>query len=296
MLGAGLHPDAVAVAPRGRRASAARGSSTRRRDPGVQVGRSGTLPAAQLRARARRRRGVSRPPRPGRRSRRRRPRSACPGASRSSACDPLTLLDGAHNPDGMRALAESLPEIRRPAATGSSRSSRSSTTRTRRGCWRRCSRLATRSSSPAVKIRGPCRRPRSSRSRASSAAAVARSCATRARRSRRARELAGPGGVVLATGSIYLVADLLRPARERRARLDGCERRDDQPELPHDDRPRGADRRGGDPRLLRDRLPVRPGVSVTKRQRVSAMDEPNSTRTEGRHDHLDHYTRLVNAL
>jgi dihydrofolate synthase/folylpolyglutamate synthase len=28
----------------------------------------------------------------------------------------------------------------------------------------------------------------------------------------RARELAGPGGVVLATGSIYLVADLKRPA------------------------------------------------------------------------------------
>jgi dihydrofolate synthase/folylpolyglutamate synthase len=27
-----------------------------------------------------------------------------------------------------------------------------------------------------------------------------------------ARELAGPGGVVLATGSIYLIADLLRPA------------------------------------------------------------------------------------
>jgi dihydrofolate synthase/folylpolyglutamate synthase len=26
------------------------------------------------------------------------------------------------------------------------------------------------------------------------------------------RELAGPGGVVLATGSIYLVADLKRPA------------------------------------------------------------------------------------
>jgi dihydrofolate synthase/folylpolyglutamate synthase len=28
----------------------------------------------------------------------------------------------------------------------------------------------------------------------------------------RARELAGPDGLVLATGSIYLVADLLRPA------------------------------------------------------------------------------------
>ena len=34
---------------------------------------------------------------------------------------------------------------------------------------------------------------------------------------RRARERAGPGGVVLATGSIYLVADLLRPAGQARA-------------------------------------------------------------------------------
>jgi dihydrofolate synthase/folylpolyglutamate synthase len=32
----------------------------------------------------------------------------------------------------------------------------------------------------------------------------------------RARELAGPGGAVVATGSIYLVADLLRPAGARR--------------------------------------------------------------------------------
>jgi dihydrofolate synthase / folylpolyglutamate synthase len=33
----------------------------------------------------------------------------------------------------------------------------------------------------------------------------------------RARELAGPEGVVLATGSIYLVADLLRPEGRVRA-------------------------------------------------------------------------------
>ena len=32
-----------------------------------------------------------------------------------------------------------------------------------------------------------------------------------------ARELAGPGGVALATGSLYLLADLLRPAGARRA-------------------------------------------------------------------------------
>jgi dihydrofolate synthase/folylpolyglutamate synthase len=33
----------------------------------------------------------------------------------------------------------------------------------------------------------------------------------------RARELAGPAGAVLATGSIYLIADLLRPERSARA-------------------------------------------------------------------------------
>ena len=32
----------------------------------------------------------------------------------------------------------------------------------------------------------------------------------------RARELAGPRGMVLATGSIYLIADLLAPAGQRR--------------------------------------------------------------------------------
>ena len=33
----------------------------------------------------------------------------------------------------------------------------------------------------------------------------------------RARELAGPGGLVVATGSLYLIADLLAPAGRRRA-------------------------------------------------------------------------------
>ena len=34
-----------------------------------------------------------------------------------------------------------------------------------------------------------------------------------------ARELAGPEGLVVATGSIYLVADLLRPAGAGRASM-----------------------------------------------------------------------------
>jgi dihydrofolate synthase/folylpolyglutamate synthase len=36
---------------------------------------------------------------------------------------------------------------------------------------------------------------------------------------RRARQLAGPAGVVLATGSIYLVADLVRPSGSGRASM-----------------------------------------------------------------------------
>ena len=58
-----------------------------------------------------RRRGL-----PGRARRRRGRRGGgaevrVPGGCRSSASEPLTLLDGAHNPDGMAALAESLPEL-----------------------------------------------------------------------------------------------------------------------------------------------------------------------------------------
>ena len=34
-----------------------------------------------------------------------------PGRLQQIDAEPLTLLDGAHNPDGMRALAESLPEL-----------------------------------------------------------------------------------------------------------------------------------------------------------------------------------------
>jgi len=35
----------------------------------------------------------------------------------------------------------------------------------------------------------------------------------------RARELAGPGGVVIATGSLYLVADLMATGRGERASI-----------------------------------------------------------------------------
>ena len=48
---------------------------------------------------------------------------------------------------------------------------------------------------------------------------------------RRARELAGPAGVVLATGSIYLVADLVAPSAGgiEATRLDAVNDRDEHP-------------------------------------------------------------------
>jgi dihydrofolate synthase/folylpolyglutamate synthase len=131
---------------------------------------------------------------------------------------PLTLLDGAHNPDGMAALAESLPALVRghdrlvavvsilddkdaagmlaallPACTAivltSSQNPRALPPPTLQSLARQLG------GPPAVVIRDP-------------HAALAR-----------ARELSGPEGVVLATGSIYLVADLLLPAARARASI-----------------------------------------------------------------------------
>ena len=84
----------------------------------------------------------------------------------------------------------------------------------------------------------------------------------------RARELAGRDGVVLATGSLYLVADLLAPARAR-AGLDPVNDDRDQPSFLSHDRAGRAGRRGRDPRLLRDRLPVRAGVPVAILRRAA---------------------------
>ena len=130
--------------------------------------------------------------------------SPCPGACRSSASEPLTILDGAHNPSGVAALAAALPRAR-PV---SSASSRSSTTRTRPRCCARCCRAASASSAraaPSPRALPPATLASLARSSASPAEIVPEPRAALAR----ARELAGPGGAVLATGSIYLVADLV---------------------------------------------------------------------------------------
>ncbi len=135
-----------------------------------------------------------------------------PGRLQQIDSDPLTLLDGAHNPDGMRALAESLPEF----VAGHDRVIAVVSILDDKDAAGMLARLIgaegvhidalvfTNSHNPRMlppptlqsltrQLMGPPTEvvpgPRQALARA--------------------RELAGPGGVVIAAGSLYLVADLL---------------------------------------------------------------------------------------
>ena len=127
-------------------------------------------------------------------------------------------------PPGMRALAESLPEWldgRQLVAVVSILDDKDAAAMLR-ALIPHCEHIVF---TTQRRIRGRCRPRRCSRWRAQ-LGFDARVSAERDPRAAvaAARELAGPGGAVLATGSIYLIADLLRPAGAPRARR--CERRD----------------------------------------------------------------------
>jgi dihydrofolate synthase / folylpolyglutamate synthase len=132
-----------------------------------------------------------------------------PGRVEIVAREPLTVYDGAHNPAGARALAESLDDVlgeRRPrvAVIGVLEDKDAAAMlaellpRVDRAIYTRSQN--PRSLSPATlaslaeKLGGP-----PAETVSDPRAAV-----------EHARSLAGPGGAVLATGSIYLVADLVR--------------------------------------------------------------------------------------
>jgi dihydrofolate synthase/folylpolyglutamate synthase len=136
-----------------------------------------------------------------------------PGRFEQISDDPPTFLDGAHNPGGMEALADALESYadgRRVVACISVLDDKDAT-----GMLRTllplCSEVVCTASanpralSPATllslcaQLGGPPARTVSEPHRALATA----------------RELAGPDGVAVATGSIYLVADLLRPAGAR---------------------------------------------------------------------------------
>jgi dihydrofolate synthase/folylpolyglutamate synthase len=138
-----------------------------------------------------------------------------PGRMQVVAEDPLTIYDGAHNPSGVEALAAALPALagdRRLVAVVSILDDKDAAGMLRALLGKTAAAVFTSSRNPralppatlaslAEQLGGPpseiVRDPR---------AAVAR-----------ARELAGPDGAVIATGSIYLVADLLGDSERRRA-------------------------------------------------------------------------------
>jgi dihydrofolate synthase/folylpolyglutamate synthase len=139
-----------------------------------------------------------------------------PGRLEAVADRPLTLLDGAHNPSGASALAASLPDlfgIRRPRVAVVGVLDDKDAAGMLESLLPHLDRVVftrpanPRSMSPATlvtlaeKLGGP----------------TAETVPDPRAALERARELAGPDGVVLATGSIYLVADLVREAADARA-------------------------------------------------------------------------------
>jgi dihydrofolate synthase/folylpolyglutamate synthase len=133
-----------------------------------------------------------------------------PGRFQVVGADPLTIVDGAHNPGGMRALAGALPAALqgRPLVAVVSVLDDKDATGMLAELLPLCRAVVCtananpRALSPATlasltaQLDGP----------------PAQIEADPRRAVVRARELAGAAGAVLATGSIYLVADLLRPA------------------------------------------------------------------------------------
>jgi dihydrofolate synthase/folylpolyglutamate synthase len=140
-----------------------------------------------------------------------------PGRLQVVAHEPLTVLDGAHNAEGVAALAESVPQLtagRRLVAVVSVLDDKDAAGMLRALLPHAEHVVFTRNQNP----------------RALPPATLASLCAQLGgppceleadprRALARAREVAGAGGVVLATGSIYLVADLLRPAGQRSASM-----------------------------------------------------------------------------
>ncbi len=136
-----------------------------------------------------------------------------PGRMQVVAEDPLTIYDGAHNPSGMEALVQALDlGARNLVAVVSILDDKDAAGMLRALLGKTAGAVFTRTNNPralspatlaslAAQLGGP-----PSEIVPDPHAAVARG-----------RELAGPDGAVLATGSIYLVADLLGEPGRRRA-------------------------------------------------------------------------------
>ncbi len=210
VLGAGLDPEVVAVAERiaaERDAQIVRAGT----DPGVPVGAPGAFQRrnfALARAAAQAYVGTLHEGAVAAAA----AEVRIPGRLQQIATDPLTLLDGAHNPDGMRALVASLPELvparARVVAVVSILDDKDAAGMLR-VLMPACAALVfTASQNPRAlppptlqslvrQLGGP----------------LTEIVADPASALQRARQLAGGEGAAIATGSLYLIADLLTAAR-----------------------------------------------------------------------------------
>jgi dihydrofolate synthase / folylpolyglutamate synthase len=213
-LGHGLHPDAVAVA---RRVAEERGVRIvwAPADPGVPLAAlgsfqrrnfalAGTVAEAfmgELDAGALARAAAE---------------VRVPGRLQVVGEQPLTVVDGAHNPDGVAALAESLSEVtggRKPlVAVVSILDDKDAAAMLRTLLPVSDALICTSSHNPRAlppptleSLAGQLNGPPTEIVRGPGAALA------------RGRELAGPGGAVIAAGSIYLIADLLGAEQLERA-------------------------------------------------------------------------------
>lgn len=143
-----------------------------------------------------------------------------PGRLQAVAHEPLTVLDGAHNAEGVAALAESLPQLtagRRLVAVVSILDDKDAAGMLRALLPHVEDVVFTRNANPRAL---PPATLASLWAQLGGTGGTTSELETDPRRAlARARDLAGAGGVVLATGSIYLVADLLRPAGQRSASI-----------------------------------------------------------------------------
>ncbi|HET6551158.1 MAG TPA: cyanophycin synthetase [Solirubrobacter sp.] len=139
------------------------------------------------------------------------PRSlSVPGRLQIVDRDPLTLVDGAHNTPGMEVLAETVPDG--TVAVVSILDDKDAAGMLRALLPRLSAAVFTCAPNPRALP------PATLADLASKVGGVASEIEPDPRRAvERARTLAGPGGTVLATGSIYLVADLLSAPGARRA-------------------------------------------------------------------------------
>jgi dihydrofolate synthase/folylpolyglutamate synthase len=137
-------------------------------------------------------------------------RITVPGRLQVVAERPLTILDGAHNPSGVQALADALPE--RPFVGVVAILDDKDAASMLRALLPRCERFVC-TAAPSPRALSPATLASLVEQLGASAEIVPAPRAAIAR----AQELAGPEGAVIATGSIYLIAELVSTPGQRRA-------------------------------------------------------------------------------